>query len=226
MTSKEVAVQGEKAPAHLAGESFDSSALNLEKEDLSMSWLSVGQDMSKAVKSGEIEKGHFYDSITLDDYGTNVEVIVLHRDVSWSKFDKNGVMEGRSDDGKFWEDGTELTDDEKYKKRFQNFYVLIRQALSPVPVILSFSGIQSKNGRNFSNLINKIGQSDNLPMHSRSYIISTNYDGSNYIKHANPGTFLNKEEYEVASAAFRNINELVKRKPVETESSEEELGLD
>jgi hypothetical protein len=69
---------------------------NMGAGELSTPLLLIAQPMSKVVTDDKVKAGHFYNSITGEDYGDEVNVIVCHFDKMWYEWlPEQGGLAGR-----------------------------------------------------------------------------------------------------------------------------------
>lgn len=74
----------------------DSGFENMGVSEISTPLLLISQALSKNVAEGTISVGHFYNSITGKDYGSEVRVVVCHFDKMWYEWKPNqGGLAGR-----------------------------------------------------------------------------------------------------------------------------------
>ncbi len=50
----------------------------LEQEELVLPMVQLTQQLSGAVTNGDVESGHYYNALTGDDYGENIDLVVVH----------------------------------------------------------------------------------------------------------------------------------------------------
>ncbi len=88
-------------PKHLqSGKGRGTEAL--KAADMSMPFLRIGQDKTPAVEAGTVKEGHFYNTLTGEDYGETVGITILHAATGQMRFGDYDQDEGilcRSDDG-------------------------------------------------------------------------------------------------------------------------------
>lgn len=74
----------------------DNGFENMDAGDVSTPLLLISQQLSGVVSEEKIAAGHFYNSITGEDYGTSIRVIVCHHDKMWYEWKPNqGGLAGR-----------------------------------------------------------------------------------------------------------------------------------
>lgn len=74
----------------------DNGFENMKSQDIATPMLLIAQAMSDVVSSGSVKIGHFYNSLTGEDYGNSVELIVCHFDKMWVEWKPNqGGFVGR-----------------------------------------------------------------------------------------------------------------------------------
>ncbi len=224
----------ETKPAFLQKEVADSNDIEFDISDIKMSELSLAQAISASVDDGDARAGEFVDGVTRANYTNSVDFIVLRHEKSWLKFtDKK--LSGRSKDGNFWDDGEKLSEDEKWQSLHQTFFVLVKKDMQPFPMFLSFSKTSAKEGKNLVNLIHRFTTTNNEPIYSRSYTVSSEAQegkkGKYFIKTISPGSYLSEEEFMFSKEVYnriKNVNlDKVDRTENETESSDnEEIKID
>lgn len=62
------------APAELA----EFSRGELEQEELALPIVQLTQQLSNAVTNGEVDSGHYYNALTGEDYGTEIDFVPVH----------------------------------------------------------------------------------------------------------------------------------------------------
>jgi hypothetical protein len=50
----------------------------LEQEELVLPMVQLTQQLSGAVTDGNVESGHYYNALTSEDYGTEIDLVVVH----------------------------------------------------------------------------------------------------------------------------------------------------
>lgn len=74
----------------------DNGFENMDAGDVATPLLLISQQLSGVVSEEKIAAGHFYNSVTGEDYGTSVRVIVCHHDKMWYEWKPNqGGLVGR-----------------------------------------------------------------------------------------------------------------------------------
>lgn len=69
----------------VAGQGFEE----MTQKDVTIPRLLISQQLSDVVQAGTIQAGHFYNSLTGEDYGTAVKVIVCHFQKVWVEWKPN-----------------------------------------------------------------------------------------------------------------------------------------
>ena len=69
----------------VAGQGFE----NMGTDETAVPRLLIAQALSDVTQNGQIPAGHFYNSITGEDYGDSVNVIVCHFQKVWVEWKKN-----------------------------------------------------------------------------------------------------------------------------------------
>ena len=74
----------------------DTGFENMKAGDISIPLLLISQALSKNVADGTMPVGHFYNSVTGRDYGTQLKIVVCHMDKMWYEWKPNqGGLVGR-----------------------------------------------------------------------------------------------------------------------------------
>lgn len=74
----------------------DTGFENMDSGDVTTPLLLISQALSNVVQEEKIPAGHFYNSVTGEDYGTSMRVIVCHHDKMWYEWKPNqGGLVGR-----------------------------------------------------------------------------------------------------------------------------------
>lgn len=63
----------------VAGEGFE----NVSASDVTTPLLLVAQQLSEVVEAGNVAVGHFYNSVTGEDYGDELDIVICHYDKKW-----------------------------------------------------------------------------------------------------------------------------------------------
>lgn len=71
--------------AEVAGQGFE----NMSNNEVAVPRLLIAQALSDVVQNGSVKVGHFYNSITGEDYGDSVDLIVCHFQKVWVEWKKN-----------------------------------------------------------------------------------------------------------------------------------------
>ena len=69
----------------VAGQGFE----NMGTDEIAVPRLLIAQALSDVTQNGQVPAGHFYNSITGEDYGDTVDVIVCHFQKVWVEWKKN-----------------------------------------------------------------------------------------------------------------------------------------
>lgn len=78
--------------AEVAGQGFE----NVKADDVATPLLLISQALSEVTTQGTIPAGHFYNSVTGRDYGTQLRMVVCHFDKMWFEWKPNqGGLVGR-----------------------------------------------------------------------------------------------------------------------------------
>ena len=224
---KKLAKKDSNVPTFLNSQEIDLDLMNVDSSELRVSGLDLCQPTTDFVQEGKAKLGDFVDRITEQNFGPEIEIIVLKRDKVWLKFGKEGDPNLRSEDGRFWDDGKPLSKEDEWKCACHNFYVLVRNHLQELPNRLSFRGTAYREGDNLLNQIVRFAKmgvgGQKTPVHARAYKVKSEQRMKNNHKFFVPIVsctgFVTEDEYKYASKV---IEELKKRKVV---SADEEIVL-
>lgn len=147
---------------------------------LKIPMIKMVQLMSKQFDQKRANAWNFYNSITNEEFGREINFVILKNNVTWLKFSKERKLIGFSTNDITWQSGQdagiELTKEEKYKCQHFNFYVLIvgkDGKVEPLPYCLSLSGMSAKAGDKLYNAISINAISKKLPTFSHVYTAKT-----------------------------------------------------
>lgn len=144
-------------PNYLSG--YKGEGINIPVTEVTLPYLSLGQSTHKAVKESLVKYGEIYNSVTKKSFGVETDIVVVDFRIDWKEFDKSGQLLRTSSDGKTWSNGAAFTEEDSWKHKFYNYFVLIVKDESTVPYILSFAHTSAKTGKQ---LLNIIAQTTNL----------------------------------------------------------------
>lgn len=167
--SKELAVKEENA---VALPSYMSKFKNEGKGDVTAdmiekSFLSMAHETKENVEFGE-----FYDSATGLNLGKEVKITVCSiLPQVWRKFNDAFKLEATSNDGRVWDNGEPLTEEEKWKNAFIDMFVYLNDQASDLPMILSFKGTSFRTGKKLATTIAKFMSSGDEPIFARNYTL-------------------------------------------------------
>jgi hypothetical protein len=146
--------------------------------DIKISQIYLTQQMSDAASKGSARPGEFVDSVTGENFGKELDFIVLKKYVEWIAFKpKNtddtlkwaeGETMKRSTNGKTWSDGQSIDPDMAWKYEQYKYYVLVRGKQS-LPSVLSFKNTSKKAGKDLANLLFRFTNINREPIYARSY---------------------------------------------------------
>ena len=71
--------------SEVAGQGFE----NMSNSEVAVPRLLIAQALSDVVQNGSVKVGHFYNSITGEDYGDSIDLIVCHFQKVWVEWKKN-----------------------------------------------------------------------------------------------------------------------------------------
>ncbi len=163
---------------------YKDSGVTVPATEISLPYMSLGQSSHKAVKSGEVKYGEIYNSVTKQSFGAETEIAVIDFKIDWKEFDKSGSILRSSTDGKTWNTGAAFTEEETWKHKFYNYFILVVSDESPLPYILSFAHTSAKTGKNLLNIIAQTTNLKGLPPFTKTYKLGVNKetsDGNEYM---------------------------------------------
>lgn len=97
--SKEVSTTESSASTDLAArdsELAQAALAGIHKEDLQLPVIKVTQQLSREVTDGDVESGHFVNTLTGEDLGTEIELVVCHYFRGRFFAPREGEFEGRT----------------------------------------------------------------------------------------------------------------------------------
>lgn len=214
--TNEIQTQDNTLPAYMQDAEYNASDIDIK--EIKIPWIMVGQLTSGPVKEGTVKYGEIY-STTGENFGKDLDIIVIKPFINWVRFDKGEGMVGRSSNGHTWEEGklagTPLSkdrdNDETFKCKRYNFYVIKAGQRDAVPYVLSM--YSSSGGKTGSDLYNKIALNMvklNKPCYVRKYTLTTVADKNdigdfNSWKVKDSG-FASEEDFKLASEARKFID--------------------
>ena len=205
----------------------NDGATDFSTSDIKLSQIYLTQQMSEAAADGTARPGDFTDSVTKENFGKEVNIIILKKYVEWMTFRpkaqeavdrdaENGVIwaDGetmkRSRDGKSWADGVAIDKEIAWKYEQYKYYVLI-QGVNSLPSILSFKNTSKKAGKELANLLFRFTNVNKEPIYARSYKLSSNSTkndkGTFFEMKALPNQGFISEEEAMVAKDFRNFIE-------------------
>ena len=160
----------------------NDGAGDFSTKDIKLSQIYLTQQMSDASTDGTARPGDFVDSVTGENYGKEVNLIVLKKYMEWVAFKpKNsedtliwgeGETMKRSVNGKTWMDGSEIDPYIAWKYEQYKYYVLVQGKVS-LPCVLSFKNTSKKAGKDLANLLFRFTNVAKEPIYARSYKLSS-----------------------------------------------------
>lgn len=110
-------------------------------------------------------KNSFINTITKEDLGKEVEIIVLKSEKYWIEFDEKLKVKRKSFDGKFWDDSEPLTEDDKWKQLCYRFTVLLTSQIphKRIPMQMKFFNRDRKAGLDLNSTLVTLTQDINKP---------------------------------------------------------------
>lgn len=171
-------------PEHLMQYQGQQAGLeDIKVTDLKMPSLLIAQGLSEVVKQALVKYGSFFNSVTNESLGDKVVIIVSKVIHNWMYFPGDDEKEAaqkegkqasfkKSADGLIWDDGTELTKDDKFKCEQYSFFCIVRNNLQLIPYVLTMRKTSRKAGKDFYQMIGGRLASGTLPIYSYAYEIS------------------------------------------------------
>lgn len=203
-----------EVPSHIKnfqgqGEEFFSIS------ELSPPKIKVAQYMSDDVKQKIIDAGIAYDPITKEIIGTEIDVIFCGKEANWVKFENDG-KKFVSQDGIYWDDGSQLTEEEKWKKVSYRFYVLLRgKKMTELPHLLYLYGMSVRTAKEISELLGRLTKINKEPIFARAFKLKVvemenSAKQSFFIWKLNKSLgWSTKEECDIAVNVIKNIKKSV-----------------
>ena len=94
--SKEVSTTGSTELAERDAELAQAALAGIQKEDLQLPVIKVTQQLSREVTDGDAESGHFVNTLTGEDLGDSIELVVCHYFRGRFFAPREGEFEGRT----------------------------------------------------------------------------------------------------------------------------------
>lgn len=147
-------------------------AEDVSTNDMSFSFIKLIQKSStvKGTKPGDI-----VDSASGKKLGETVNVIPIKKFIDWIKFNDDFQVEDRSQDGITWKNsGDKLDEEEKWKNKRINFFVLLEdQEPDTLPYCLSFGKTSYKAGQKMQKISDQHIVLDKQPIFSQMFAVSS-----------------------------------------------------
>ncbi|MDA0707456.1 MAG: hypothetical protein O2963_00045 [Proteobacteria bacterium] len=223
-SKKEVAL-----PDYMAGVAMETGLLEIESEDLQMSSISLVQGNHPSKRTlDNVKDGDFVDMMTGKNYGPSIEIIVCKNQKTWSR--KEGRENtGFSLDGRFWNDGIELTDQEHNWCMEYNFFVLISGDLNPVPSKIKFKRSSRNAGKSLMNFLN-IEEKSGRSMYLKRYKVGSEpvaINGNDVrVMTVQPSVFVSEHEFKAAKEVVSSIAGIKIKSSDDDESSVDVVQID
>jgi len=167
--SKELEVKNKSdvAPSYLA-QFAGAGAEDVDSSIVEKSFLQMAHEDKDGIKRGE-----WYDSNTLESFGTDVSITICRIHHTHRKFNNDFQLEAISSDGNKWDNGESLTEDEKWQCAFIDMFVLVKGSASTLPYIVSFKSTSYKTGKKIATTVAKFTKGNGEPIFARSYTLYT-----------------------------------------------------
>lgn len=151
---------------------------DIDSEALSQSIIKIIQKSSKEFDDGEAAIGDLVDPSTNENFGDKISFVVVKIEKAWRLFNDSHKLEKWSDDGIAWNDGVRLSEEETWKNKSLDFFVLLtsdedeEMTVESLPRIITFKGTSFKAGKNLNTtLAKRISKGE--PIFLRKYELST-----------------------------------------------------
>tara|TARA_R110002051_G_scaffold312716_1_gene388114 strand:- start:1666 stop:2415 length:750 start_codon:yes stop_codon:yes gene_type:complete len=249
MSTKEVAVKENKlAVPDYAKKYAGEGASDINSDMIGRTFIKLVQKTSREFDEGKAAVGEWIDSVTGNNYGTEVVVTVVKIQRLWRKFNSSNKLEAESLDGITWDNGKKLgsfvtkdgeTREESWACMFMDFFVLVKGG-SKFPSIISLSSTGFKAAKDLTTQIVSFTLGDGEPIFLRNYTFYSKEEQNQKGKFAVAKTKLNsgfnsEQELELADKVRKMCENVtakvdVQEPVVETNAAhqdeEEELELD
>lgn len=140
-------------------------------QDLSISFIKLVQ---KTCTRPNTKEGDIIDSVTGTQLGPEVTFIPVKKFIDWVKFSKDFTLDDRSVDGKRWNSGAELTEDERWQCKRLNFFIMVEgEEDSPLPYCLSFGKTSFKEGKRLADITDKYILINKESIYSHKFMLTS-----------------------------------------------------
>ena len=212
----------EVAPDYLQNHAH-KGALSLEllgPDDIQRSFVKLCQK-EISTRPG-IKPGYFYNSVTLENYGPEIDIIIIDQSKTWIKFSKELELVGTSMDGLYWNDGSQLGVDqvsglpESLTCLSYHYFIILKNKMEAIPLIFTTRNTANQAGKALNSMLKRFVFQNNEPIFGRSYkATSVVTVGKNNEYHLlkvnlNPG-FLSSSEVDFAAKVYDMVNRLDKK---------------
>lgn len=133
-------------------------AEDITPDDITLSFIKIIQKTSAEFDSKEGDMGDFFDTITRQNLGKTITVDILMKRSRWIKFNEQNKLEKQSDDGILWDDGTQITERERWEFKKTYFFVIFKNSENLFPSILSIGGKAKTTRTTAQNVINMLAR--------------------------------------------------------------------
>ena len=138
-------------------------------------------------------------------------------------FDEGLNLISKSRNGETWDNGTAISEEEKWKCLFWKFYVLLENQDSPVPFLLSFGGTSSKTGKTWVNALSRMSKLHQEPIYARAYTVGLREETSGkltyLVKTLGGNHYVTQERFTRAKSVAEHIKTISVKSEVESEAS-------
>lgn len=226
--TKEIIKKDDNVPSFIKNKQIDEDLLQVEPgKDIKISSLILVQGESHfAIEEGIAKKGDYIDNVVHKNYGSEVDIIVLKHTKSWVFRNQEEFL--LSYDGINWDNGTPLTEDEKFLCLHHNFHVLVANDMQALPFNLTFKKQSIPSASNMLNVLYRNAKVNSEPIYSRIFTLSSVQEklknGNNVLKKiVNVKSYVNKEQFEFAeniATKLKDVNIEVKNKDNDDNTTE------
>ena len=148
---------------------------DFENDKVDIGFLKCVQKSSTESEIDGVSPGDFFNTVTGESYGPSASIIIVKKDRQWVKFPGDNSEEKTlwSANGEHWDNGEKLTREEKWKCEQYRFYVLIKNAIDPIPVRLILKSTSRKTGSRISSMIKRFILLNKEPIFYRSFKLTS-----------------------------------------------------
>lgn len=158
-------------PEWMAQFSADGAG-DIDPNSIRRPFLKIIQKTSGEFDQKLADMGDFYISTSAKNYGREVVFsIVKIAPPNWRVFGKDNKLAKSSKDGITWDDGTRVTADETWQKKFLDMFIVIKG--ESMPCIFSFKSTNYKVGQKLQSMLASFCKGNGEPIYGRNYTLYT-----------------------------------------------------